>query len=128
MVGHTPGPWEVAIILDARRQIPEGAAIAVGAPNGTTETPGHRSVVALCGHPYDDFHAAASFADAHLIAAAPALYEALEKVVAEAEAHPFNSIGHVVEHVIPEIRAALSAARPAPTTAPEGDDARHTSA
>jgi hypothetical protein len=97
--------------------------------------------VALCGHPGDDFHADASFADAHLIAAAPALLEAcrvalrlsswavLSEVTSSAHSHSERRADEYdakVRAAEDQIRAAiakaegaaLSAARPAPT---EGD-------
>lgn len=52
-----------------------------------------------------------SVAGARLVAAAPDLYAALAAIVAEADCHPFNPIGHVVEHVVTTARAALAKAR-----------------
>jgi uncharacterized membrane protein len=99
MVSATPGPWTVGYAGSIPVRVEGQRAVPVAYPA------------------WMRFEDAEIAANVYLIAAAPALYEALEKVVVEAEARPFNAIGHVVEHVIPEIRAALSAARSTHTEA-----------
>lgn len=95
---YTPGRWHV-VANNQPQNYPSGAAY-------TTEVWAHdgEQPVAL----------ATDVADATLLAAAPALLAALRAIIAEADAHPFNPIGHVVEHVATTARAALAAAEVTP--------------
>ena len=52
----------------------------------------------------NDFH------NACLIASAPDLLVALKAIIHEADMHPFNPIGHVIEYVVTTARAAIEKA------------------
>jgi hypothetical protein len=45
----------------------------------------------------------------------PSAGEILARIVKEADTHPFNPIGHVIEHVVPEARAEYTGSAPAPS-------------
>lgn len=90
----TPGPWSIDEYGHVRDAL-----------NKPVELSGASLV---CGHrPGSD----PAFANTRLLAAAPELYEALAAVVDLADKDPFSSVGHMVEHVVPQIREVLAKAR-----------------
>ncbi len=77
MSGHTPGPWE-AFESTEKTPFPAGVPVAVGTVEGEgAQTSIICEMVCQGGGKYDP---AETEANAHLIAAAPALRDALEKV------------------------------------------------
>lgn len=88
---HTPGPWAIE----------EG--------DRETHIVGGEAILAYC----PDWPCAPQEqeANARLIAAAPDLLEALEKIVAVADSTPFNPVGFVIGHIVNDARAAITKAR-----------------
>jgi hypothetical protein len=80
---HTPGPWSID---------PEGS-IAATIEGGN-------------GEPICDVYGANKEADAHLIAAAPAMLESLQVMV-----NAISQINNSIEYVTPEVFSALEFAR-----------------
>ena len=102
---HTPGPWTLTVHPDTQTIIGQGVQVAFAGRNRGT------------GHTISLDEAKAN---ARLIAAAPAMLAALEAAVMELEITSLNvhkdeqvrqGIKRNVDNVIPQVRAAIEAAR-----------------
>lgn len=92
---YTPGPWR----------------LGTPGPNGCyTVGNEHGLMTAMVAHSINHKEQAEqAVADAHLIAAAPELFEALEQMIAACSAHPFPNLP--VQRPLIAARAAIAKAR-----------------
>lgn len=93
----TPGPWIAYPNQDEN-------LFYIAQQDGAPYTPGYSDVCGLSCHTWDGERFTVQQANAHLIAAAPELFEALEEMLAECEDDEF------APHVM-EAKAALAKAR-----------------
>lgn len=87
MTEHTEGPWEIA------GQTPQGLAIL-----GPRAATGFQHIVAIVPGPHRGELDSKTIADAHLIAAAPPLLEALEKLLCWACTSQYEKTVGKAEH------------------------------
>lgn len=88
MAGHTKGPWTVAYLDD----------------NGQSVVKSEHTEIATCWHHCVGSIEKQMHANARLIAAAPDLFEALEKMAR----HPTKGVGCNAENFVKEARAAIA--------------------
>jgi hypothetical protein len=108
---HTPGPWhtsEPPILTEARSDVlnqPKLCQIRLYAPSGLISF----MITELDDDPTDDLTIAEAQANARLIAAAPELLEALEKIVSCCRAD--KELSPDVEFYLPKAEAAIRRAK-----------------